>query len=192
MAATDGNATPVAMRPFCGIKRLGRDLCGNRRGATLIEFAVVSAPFIALLLAVVQTTLTMFTQQVLETVAEKSNRLIQTGAVQRATLSQSAFRNQVCSKLPAYLKCQNLMVDVQVSNSFGEVSTNLPAFTYDNSGNVTNTWSFNPGGPGDVVVVRLMYLFPVVVGPLGFNLSNMRGGKHLLVATAAFKNETYQ
>jgi hypothetical protein len=84
------------------------------------------------------------------------------------------------------------MVDVQVSNSFGEVSTNLPALTYDNSGNVTNTWSFNPGGPGDVVVVRLMYLFPVVVGPLGFNLSNMRGGKHLLVATAAFKNETYQ
>ena len=54
-----------------------------------------------------------------------------------------------------------------------------------------NNFSYQPGGPGDIVVVRLFYQWPVYVSLLGFNLSNMTGGKRLLVATAAFRNEPY-
>ena len=42
---------------------------------------------------------------------------------------------------------------------------------------------------GSIVVVRVMYLWPVFLGPLGLNLSNQPSNKRLLMATAAFKNE---
>jgi len=57
---------------------------------------------------------------------------------------------------------------------------------------VTNNWQHKPGNPGDIVVVKVMYQWPVFLGPLGFNLSNLGNGKRLLISTAAFKNEPYQ
>ena len=62
----------------------------------------------------------------------------------------------------------------------------------DGGGNFDPSMNYNPGGAGQVVVVRLFYQWPVYVSLVGFNLSNMSGGKRLLVATAAFRNEPYQ
>ena len=53
-------------------------------------------------------------------------------------------------------------------------------------------FGYQPGGPGDIVVVRLMYQWPVYVSLLGFNLADMAGSKRLMMATAAFRNEPYQ
>jgi hypothetical protein len=42
------------------------------------------------------------------------------------------------------------------------------------------------------VVVRLFYQWPVyALGLVGKSLSDISGGKRLLVATAAFRNEPY-
>jgi hypothetical protein len=60
--------------------------------------------------------------------------------------------------------------------------------TYDANGNVTNTWQFNPGNPGDIVIVRVMYLWSVFTNPLLANLSNTT---RLIMASAAFQNEAY-
>jgi hypothetical protein len=61
----------------------------------------------------------------------------------------------------------------------------------DANGNLVNNFVYQPGGPGDIVVVRLFYQWPITISLLGLNLSNMSGGNRLLVATAAFKNEPY-
>jgi hypothetical protein len=61
----------------------------------------------------------------------------------------------------------------------------------DAQGNFPSNFSYQPGGPGDIVVVRLFYQYPAYVSLLGFNLSNVNGGKRLLAATAAFRNEPY-
>ena len=51
----------------------------------------------------------------------------------------------------------------------------------------TATWStISPttrAVPGDIVVVRLLYEYPVYVSLLGLNLADMAGGKRLIVAT---------
>ena len=51
---------------------------------------------------------------------------------------------------------------------------------------------YNPGGPGDIVVVTLYYEWPIYVSLLGNSLDNLNGGKRLLVATSVFRNEPYQ
>ena len=62
----------------------------------------------------------------------------------------------------------------------------------DSNGNLqTGNFGYQPGGPGDIVVVRLMYEWPIYVSLLGFSLSDLSGGKRLIMATAAFRNEPY-
>jgi len=67
----------------------------------------------------------------------------------------------------------------------------MPGLTYDANGNPTNTWSYSVGGAGSIVVMRLMYLWPVLPGPLNFNLANQGSNKRMLMATSVFKSEPY-
>ena len=115
-------------------------------GAAALEFAIVAAPFIALLLATVQTTLAFFAGQVLESAVADSSRAILTGSAQNASLSQSAFAAAVCAaSKTALFDCSKLMVDVQTANSFGAANTSMPTLTFDSHGNVNNAWQFQPG-----------------------------------------------
>jgi len=39
--------------------------------------------------------------------------------------------------------------------------------------------------------VRVFYKWPLFVTSMGYDISNLTGGKRLLTATAAFQNEPY-
>ena len=174
----------------CTRRRL-RALAVDRRGATIIEFAIVAAPFIALLLAIVQTSLVFFTQQTLETAAEHAGRKLMTGAAQNGGMTEASFKATACNSLPSFMDCGKLMIDVENADSFENIDTSMPTLTYDSDGNISNSWKFEPGGVGQIVVMRTMYQMPVVSGPLGFDLSDMGRGRRLLIATSVFKTEPY-
>jgi len=168
---------------------LACQLAFDTRGATIIEFAVVTAPLIALIIAILQTSIVFFSQQTLESAAEQASRLILTNQAQKTSMSQSAFKQQACKALPPYMKCANLIVDVRTAASFAAADTSMPTLHYDASGNVDNSWSYQLAGSEKITTMRLMYPLPVVSAPLGFNLSNMGGSKRLLIATAVFQPE---
>lgn len=174
-----------------GIKRgwSGDGFARSTSGATAVEFALVAAPFMALLMALFQTALVFFASRVLDETTEQASRYIMTGQAQSSNMSQSGFKTWVCGQTFALFNCNNFMINVQASSSFSGASTTTPTLTYDANGNVNNSWGYNIGNAGDIVVVQVMYQWPVVLGPLGFNLSNMGNGNRLLVSTAVFKNE---
>jgi Flp pilus assembly protein TadG len=178
--------TPSSKRRCC--KRLIA-FAGDRKGATAIEFAIVAAPFLALAVGIIQTFLVFFAQQLLHQVVQQSSRLILTGQVQAASMTQTQFAQQVCNQVVIFFNCNNLMIDVQSSSDPSTLGTSLPTLTFNAQGQVTNTWNFNPGSPGDTVVVEVMYQWPVFMGPLGFTLSNLANGNRLIMASAAFQNE---
>jgi Flp pilus assembly protein TadG len=180
MTAT--HAAPIAKR------RRWRAFVTDTKGATAVEFALVATPFIGLLVGIIQTFLVFFAQQLLETAVNQSSRQILTGQAQAQSMTQGQFANVVCSNLPILFNCNNLMIDVEVASSWTTANAGVPALTYDSNGNVTNTWQFSPGNPGDIVVVRVMYLWPVFTAPLLANLSN---GNRLIMASSAFQNEAY-
>ena len=169
--------------------RAVRRLIRRQDGAAAVEFGLVAAPFLALTFAIMETAVIFFSGQALETAVADSARLIMTGQAQTQGFNQAAFKNAVCAKIFGLFDCQNgVYVDVKTFTSFASVTMNSPV---DANGNFQNNFSYQPGGPGDIVVVRLFYQWPVYVSLLGFNLQNMTGGKRLLVATAAFRNEPY-
>jgi Flp pilus assembly protein TadG len=164
----------------------------NEDGATAVEFALVAAPFLALLMGTIQTFLVFFAGQQLQSIVTQTSRLILTGQAQTQGLSQNAFAQKLCAHVAVLFTCSNIMIDVQAYTAFSSASTGAPTLTYNGSGQVTNAWQYNPGSPGQIVVVRAMYQWPVFLGPLGFNLSNLANGDRLLMASATFKNEPYQ
>jgi Flp pilus assembly protein TadG len=172
----------------------------NRRGSAAVEFALVAPVFFALLFAILETAIMFFATQVLETMTQDAARAVLTGQAQSGTVSAckvggqatpcalGTFTSYVCSQIPALFSCSNLYVDVESYPSFSNVVINSQI---DSSKNFVNNMQYSPGGPGDIVVVRVFYQWPLFVTGLGYNISNLAGSKRLLVATAAFRNEPY-
>ena len=167
------------------------DVLRCNKGAAVVEFALVAAPFLALLMALFQTVLVFFAERVLDEITEQGGRYIMTGQAQQANMTQSGFATYVCQNTFALFNCKNFMINVQSYNSFSAANTSTPTLTFNAKGQVTNQWTYSPGNPGDVVIVQVMYQWPVVLGPLGFNLSNVSNGNRLLISTAAFRNEPF-
>src|SRR5215469_16222461 len=134
---------------------------GSESGATAVEFALVAAPFMAVLMALFQTALVFFASRVLDETTEQASRYIMTGQAQSSGMSQSGFKTWVCGQTFALFNCNNFMINVQAYSSFSAASTTTPTLTYDANGNVNNSFGYNTGNAGDIVVVQVMYQWPV-------------------------------
>lgn len=175
--------------PMAAVRKALRRFRRNRRGSAAVEFALVAPVFFALLFAIIETGIVFFAGQVLETVTQDSARMIMTGQAQTGGYTQSQFKTYVCGKISVLFDCANgIYVDVQSYPVFSGVSINDPI---DGSKNFVPPNNYSPGGPGDIVVVRLFYQWPLIVTGLGYNIANLSGSKRLLTATAAFRNEPY-
>jgi Flp pilus assembly protein TadG len=154
-------------------------------GAAAVEFALVAAPFLALLFAILEAGLMFFAGQSLDTAASNVARQIMTGQTQG--MSQGDFNNKVCANLSALFNCASIMYDVEVCTTYSACNTSVPL---DSQGNVqTSGLGFNQGGPGSTVLVKLMYPWPTISSMLGLTLTNMRG--RVLISTFAFSNEPF-
>jgi Flp pilus assembly protein TadG len=164
--------------------------CVARRGATAVEFALIAPAFLGTLIALFETTLFLFAQQNLQTAAVEAGRLFMTGQGQNSSLTQTQFQNDICPMVQALFTCSSVMVNVQSYSSFSSASASAPTLTYS-GGQVSNTWSYSPGTPGQVMVVQLIYQWPIVGGPLGFMLSNLGNGTTEMMGVTAFRVEPY-
>ena len=162
----------------------------NRRGSAAVEFALVAPLFFGLLFAIIELAMVFFASQVLETATQDSARVIMTGQAQTQGFDQAKFKDAVCAKIYGLFDCSaGLYVDVKNYSSFAAINTGKPV---DANGVLqTGTFGYQPGGPGDIVVVRLLYQWPVYVSLLGLNLADSAGSKRLLMSTIAFRNEPY-
>lgn len=161
----------------------------NKKGAAAVEFALVAPMFFAVLFAIIEMALVFFASQILETVTQDTSRLIMTGQAQNAAFTQAQFKNAVCAKLVTMFDCVNgISIDVQSYKAFSTIDISDPI---DAGKNFVPPNNYLPGGPGDIVVVRLFYKWPLFVTGLGFNIANVGTNQRLLTATAAFQNEPY-
>ena len=111
-----------------------------------------------------------------------------TGQAQTQGFDQAAFKNAVCAKIYGLFDCANgVVIEVKSFPTFAAMT--MPSPTLDSNGNMVNNFGYDPGVPCSIVLVRLFYQWPVYVSLLG--LDNMAGGKRLLIATSAFRNEPF-
>lgn len=169
--------------------RIGRRFVRREDGSAAVEFALIAAPFLALMFAIIETAMVFFAGQTLEAAAADSARLIMTGQAQAQKFSAADFKTEVCKRIYGLFDCANgVYVDVKTYSSFSAVTQTPVTAQNFNTGNM----AYTPGDVGDIVVVSLYYQWPIYVSMLGNKLDNLSGGKRLLAATSVFRVEPYK
>lgn len=188
---------------------------GARSGSAMIEFALVAPVFFILLFGILETGLMFYGQFALQNATSAAARLIRTGIAQNTDYATAAkcgsagasggygdgqqwFAGQICCGISGILSdcADSLHVSVQsYSGGFGGAGF-ASTETKDANGNPTGLYqpvsdTYEPGNACDVVLVRATYSWPVMTPVLSFFLVNMANNDHLLVATAAFRNEPF-
>lgn len=185
MSRSNAPVKPGNTRKHAGIlTRLHRD----RSGATAIEFAIVAAPFFALMVAIIEVALVYFAGITMENAVDQAGRMIRTGQVQQQGFSETQFKQTICDKVSGLSDCMGgLKIDVKRFDNFSGVNLDDPT---DSNGELRDDFSFEPGVGGDVVVVRAFYEWDLIAQVPG-GLGNMPSGGRLIAATAAFRNEPF-
>ncbi len=172
------------------VRRLLRRFRNDGDASVAIEFAFIALPFLALVLAIFQTSMVHVTSMTLQSAVTDAARLIRTG--QAKTMGQAAFTDAICKNVTATFDCKTMIkVDVKAYNSFSTATA--PPIPVKDGVIDTSTFgtSFDTGGAGKIIVVQAAIAYPIVVPLLGNSMVNLNGKKLLIMASAAFKNEAF-
>jgi Flp pilus assembly protein TadG len=175
-----------------GLRRLVVRFGRKNDGAAAVEFAIVAVPFFAILFAIVELALVFWAGQVLETAVHDTSRLVMTGQAQKQSFDKARFKQELCARVLGLFNCNaGMIIDVRTSGAFATANLSKP--TFKTNGQVDDTgFQYQTGGPGDIVVVRVMYEWPLIMRTFGLDLADTPTGKRLLMSAVAFRNEPYQ
>jgi Flp pilus assembly protein TadG len=165
--------------------------CRAESGATAVEFAIIGPVFIATLVAVLQVCVFSFAQMAIQNAAVEAGRYFMTGQAQSNGWTASTIVSNVCPS--ALFNCSNMYIVVQDYSSFAGANTSAPAMYNGSTANTQANYTFNSTGaaPTDIVVVQLVYAWPVITGPFGFNISNLPNNQIQLTGVTAVRVEPY-
>lgn len=162
-----------------------------REGSAVVEFAMIALPFFVLLFAILEIGLILLLDAVVETAVADTGRLVRTGQAQQQAVTPQVMKQKFCERMSVFAKdCSTrAYLDVRVINTFTEPLVPDPTASgvFDPS-----SLTFQPGGPGDLVLVRIWYAHPVVTPFLQQAMSRMGDGNVFLTTTMSFRNEPYQ
>jgi Flp pilus assembly protein TadG len=172
----------------------------NEDGATAVEFAMVSMPFIAMLFGIISVCLYFFTVFTMENAVWQAGRSIRTGQYQQglgiyAGLKtdedrKKAFKAALCAKAPSYIDCNKAIIIVQ-SNGGGFGSISQPVCASGGAMIDQSKAEFNPGGASSVVLATVCYPWSFG-GKLPFlGTSNIDDGSLLIQASVSFRTEPF-
>ena len=204
MAATTRPISPFP-RSLHDVEMVFLAFLADEGAATAVEFAMISVPFLAMLMAIFEVAFVFFATEGVQAAVMDASRAILTGQVQSLSGISTAtqFRDQIiCSPttprvrvLPGFVDCSKIIVDVRTAASFG-------------SANLAKDFASNPstmyctGGPNQIVIVRAIYPMPVYLSILsksGSSITTNTSGlttyqgsnKHMILGTSAFRNEPF-
>lgn len=173
------------------IRALYRRFVAARQGATAVEFALIAAPFLALMFGVLELGMVFMVSTTLDNATEAAARKIRTGEFQTAGSGTAAtFKTAICDNM-SWLgsSCStNLNVDVRTFTGFANVTLSDPV---TNGAFDSSKTTFVPGSGEDIVVVRAYYEWNLITPMLNAGLANLGGTKRLIYSTVTFRNEPY-
>ncbi len=162
----------------------------SNRGTTAVEFSLIAAPFIFMLIGLIEMALMFASASLLEGSASTAARLIRTGQVQQAGGSQALFEQTLCDFAEPLIACDDLQYQVYSVDSF-EDADDLPDAEFDADGNLSDT-TYDPGGVSDVVLIRVAYHYRITTPLLQTFLTNNGDNTRTMMATIVLQTEPYE
>jgi Flp pilus assembly protein TadG len=175
----------TAGRPW----HLARALRKNKRGAAMVEFALLALPFFILIFGIFEVGLVTWGGLELDNATNDAARLVRTGQAQAGNYDANRLKQEVCARVSLLFDCPTkLRMDVRTFTSFGTMAAPQPL---NAQGNFQASYPFTPGGPEEIVLLSTYYEWPLLNIVSTMSLGNMASGNRLLQASAAFQNEPF-
>jgi Flp pilus assembly protein TadG len=171
------------------IRTFAARLARDERAAAAIEFALLVAPLLLLLMGIMEVSMRYFVSTALDSAVQRTARLVRTGQAQTEAMTIADLKAQMCTDILNMFDC--------TSNSYLLVDTadDLVAPTYslpvDSDGAFVSDVTFNMGAGHSYVIVRGYFQFSPLFNVFGALTPTLNNGKHLLVASALFRNEPF-
>lgn len=171
------------------LARLRRFFAQDEKGATAVEFAMVAAPFFAVLGFMLLGGHILWISQSMDTSVQVISRQIRTGQAQTAGMNMDQFRSAVCEHIvmPTNECRNNLIVDVRNFDGPEDINFTPPM---KNGAMDQKAGAFQMGNREDYVIVKV-YLGIDYLTKLANILGSSDDLDVHLSATAAFRNEPF-
>jgi len=168
--------------------KLYKKWIGKDEGVTAVEFSLLLAPYMMLTLGIFEIAMMFTSASLLEGATNKAARQIRTGQLQQSAASpEDAFRDAICGYKMVFIDCNDIIVEVQQLDSFGDFGA--AAAQFDEDGNLVSR-GVSPGGANDRVLVRTAYRYNMMTPIVGELLSGGNGSK-LFMSTIVLQSEPY-
>ncbi len=176
---------------LCTVSRAMRVWSGAREGTTAIEFSLLAVPFVYFVVGIIELSLLFVGSSTLQGAVFDAARKIRTGQVQQAEGDdpEDVFREALCAHATLFLDCDAIQYQVEPLDSFADADDE--ELELDDDGNLVNQ-PFDPGGSGDIVMIRVVYLYPMLTPVIGEFFSDYPGNKKLITATVVIETEPYE
>jgi len=136
----------------------------------MVEFALIVLPFFLLLMGAFDIGFYYWGSEELENATVYGARLVRTGQVQAAGMTQAQLKTEICSQTAALVGCMSrLRLDVRSGQSFADITPPSP-FNADGSLMSDAEFTFSPGGSNDVVLVSTFFDWPLLLRPSDYIL----------------------
>ena len=166
-----------------------RVMLRDKRGASMVEFALVMLPFFILLFGIIEVGLVFWGGLELENATDDAARMVRTGQAQAANFEEARMKQEICGRVSILADCTaKLKLDMQSFTTFAQMTPPAPL---DGDGKLKDEFTFSLGGPQQVVLMTSFYEWPLLSLMSSMGLSNMASGNRLLRASAAFRNEPF-
>jgi Flp pilus assembly protein TadG len=180
-------------RPANG--RIGR-LLRTRRGATALEFAILSLPAMLFLLFLFELGLDFYVQLALDYAVQEGARRLQTGAGNAAPSAAAFKADCMCPPVAAFLNCNQITVTVYpLTAADYYLNAQSGAGSVPMAGGVlsTSAWSFSTSGAATPMFIQAIYTSVSAIGLLLPSMSVSTGSSRVHVTTSSigFINEPF-
>lgn len=170
-------------------QRARTSFCKDERGVTAVEFSLIAIPFFLIVFGIIEVGLSHFVHRMVDNAVITASRLIRTGQAQ--DFDASDFQTEICDALPGFLcSMDRIVVDVSRVDNFSAALSPSESL-YDDEGNLKEDSSFPAEHTaGDIMVVNVIYKWPMITSLLALNLSD-NGSERYLTSTVVFRNEPW-
>ncbi|KRB40513.1 MAG: TadE/TadG family type IV pilus assembly protein [Pseudomonadota bacterium] len=168
-----------------------RQFARASRGATAVEFALISIPLMLLMFGILELGLILLVTATLDTATDFAARNVRTGEFQENTGgTKDDFAKLVCRNM-SWLKDDcigSMIVESETFSTFANAGSAPPA-NPQSPNPTTNCWSV--GNPEDIVLVRTYFKWPIFTPLMQPFLANDGAHSRLLSSARIFRNEPF-
>jgi len=157
-------------------------------GVTAVEFSLLLGPYMLLIFGIFEISMMFTSASLLEGATNSAAREIRTGQMQQSVGDpETLFRDKLCSYRMVFIDCNDISVEVQVLDSYGDFGGTAPQL--DGDGNLVSR-GVDLGEADERVLIRTAHRYQMMT-PIVGNLLSGGAGSRLFMSTIVLQSEPY-